>query len=112
MTPQAIIDCALQSFEDSTDIYGNVFDTVAAMCKHHNVSEEVYLSRLADGWSKGQALGLIAVEDTSVVDHLGNKHKSVRAMCDYWNVSVPTFTLMQKKGKDIEYILTNPRLKK
>lgn len=112
MTPQAIIDCALQSFEDRTDVYGNVFDSVAAMCKRHNVSEEEYRSRLADGWNKAQALGLIAVADKSVVDHLGNKYKSTQAMCDYWNVSVPTFKLMQKKGKDIEYILTNPHLKK
>lgn len=112
MTPQAIIDCALQSFEDRTDVYGNVFDSVAAMCKRHNVSEEDYRSRLADGWNKAQALGLIAVADKSVVDHLGNKHKSTQAMCDYWNVSIRTFKLMQKKGKDIEYILTNPRLKK
>ena len=112
MTPQAIIDCALQSFEDRTDVYGNVFDSVAAMCKRHNVSEEDYRSRLADGWNKGQALGLVAVADDFVVDHLGNKYKSTQAMCDYWNVSVPTFKLMQKKGKDIEYILTNPHLKK
>ena len=47
-------------------------------------------------------------------DHLGNKFSSITEMCNYWNISKPTYKYRQKKGLTLEQTLTGiyPHTKK
>lgn len=42
--------------QDRTDHLGNVFNSIAQMCKYWNITNHIYTKRINDGWTKEQAL--------------------------------------------------------
>ena len=96
-----------------TDHLGNHFKSVSAMTKHWGISRTTYLSRINMGWSVEKALTFTIREESKhkgeVVDHLGNKFKSLSQMLKHWGISPATYyNRTHKEGLSVEEALTKP----
>lgn len=96
-----------------TDHLGNNFKSVSAMSKHWGISRTTYLSRINMGWSVEKALTFTIREESKhkgeVVDHLGNKFKSLSQMLKHWGISPATYyNRTHKEGLSMEEALTKP----
>lgn len=96
-----------------TDHLGNNFKSVSAMTKHWGISRTTYLSRINMGWSVEKALTFTIREESKhkgeVVDHLGNKFKSLSQMLKHWGISPATYyNRTHKEGLSMEEALTKP----
>ena len=85
-----------------TDYLGNQFTSIKEMCKHYNVSPDVYSKRIKNGWTQEKAL----TKDKSVTDHLGNQFTSIKEMCEYYNITYAMYYNKIHKGYALEEILT------
>lgn len=107
----------------TVDHLGNTFKNEREMCKFHNVCYNTFRRRKQMGYSIKDSLtcinyrsseGRIILDKPSrytkskeVKDHLGNSFKSISAMCEYYNITYPTYRSKVNKGWDIERILTD-----
>lgn len=81
------------------------------MCKFWGVDYNLYRYRLnVKGWSVEEAL-TIPHEEKVVLDHLGNKFPTIRAMCRHYGVRSSVYTRLKRKGWSLEDILTTEEVK-
>lgn len=94
------------------DHLGTEFPSVNDMCKHWDITKEIYNSRLRYGWSLKDILtvpvGSRKPTAKVSIDHLGNKFDTIKAMCEYWNITVSAYKGRIKAGWTLEEILTTP----
>lgn len=108
------------SLEERTDHLGNVFKSMAEMCKYWNIKTNTYRERLNRGYTKKESLTLtdeeIALRNRSPysleerTDHLGNVFTSINNMCKYWNISVITYKKRKKLGLSKKDCLILPKI--
>ena len=84
-----------------TDHLGNRFTSIKEMCKHYNVSPDVYSKRIKNGWTQEKAL----TKNKSVTDHLGNQFASIKEMCEYYDINYDMYFKKINKGYTLEEIL-------
>ena len=92
------------------DHLGNVFKSQTAMCEYWNsdVNLFVKLAHVNPGLSVERRLELSkrSGTDTSVIDHLGNKFKTIEEMCEYHNTEPSVYNTRRKRGMTVEQALT------
>ena len=70
------------------DHLGNVFNSVAEMCRFYNVPDKIYLQRVNIlHWSVEDALSKPVYRGITCCDHLGNQFESYRAMCRHYHIA-------------------------
>lgn len=99
------------------DHLGNEFPSKEAMLRHYGIPKISLDYRLSKGWSLEKAL-TTPKGDTRFTtameceDHLGNKFKSKKDMCEYWHVPRALFfRRIKTPGWDLERALTQPIVK-
>lgn len=74
-----------------TDHLGKQFESIAEMCRFHNMTRITYQNRVRMGWSQQEALtrprGNYGVKNV-YLDHEGNTFNTQEEMSDYWGVSL------------------------
>lgn len=93
------------------DHLGNKYNSTEAMCLHYNISTTLFRSRIKRGWTIKKALTLptdthVNTHEGKVVDHNGNKYKSVNDMCRHYGISTATYYSRLSKGYSSEESLT------
>lgn len=118
------------------DFNGKEFTSIKKMCAYWNISTTCYWERSRKGWSLKDILtvkvsnqpvkcvgvdgkeyrslsamnkaGVAPEKESSylVYDHLGNKFRSERKMCDYYHIDPGTFYSRRKSGWSLEDALT------
>jgi hypothetical protein len=96
------------------DHLGQNFKTKKEMCGYWGVSYNVYYKRRATGWKLDEALTTpvkAKVKNSFVtVDHLGNEFKTVKEMCNYWGISLKSYSRRRcVNGLSLEEALTMRR---
>lgn len=82
------------------DHLGNKFNTYKEMCEYWGIKYHVFKYRIQN-WDLQRALETpIREKDSSLVvkDHLGNRFKNKREMCEYWGISHETYYKRLKRG--------------
>lgn len=75
-----------------TDHLGNSYESIKDMCKHYNIKESTYKSRLVSGFSQEAALTKeVYGRNSTVKDHLGVEYGSYTQMCDAYGISRSLF---------------------
>jgi hypothetical protein len=79
-----------EEIEKRTDHEGVIYKTANAMYKKWNITKSIYQSRVKLGWTKEEALtGIRNYSDEEIekrTDHEGVVYKTVKAMCNKWNI--------------------------
>lgn len=77
----------------ATDHKGQVFESIASMCRHWNIDAHTLKARIKSGLTVGEALeGKVKDKLSKVaIDHDGKQFKTVQDMCDYWGVPMYTY---------------------
>ena len=95
------------------DHLGNLYPSIAAMCRAWDLSEKVYWSRkrlLKWPLEKILTTPVRENEDAAnavpVQDHEGREFRSISAMCRYWEIGLSTYRERRKRGWDVERALT------
>ena len=92
-----------------TDHEGNSYSSQREMCRHWNVSEDLFIHRTKRGWTVEQALTHKKGEGRRpAVDHLGNTYPTVTEMCKHWDISTGVYEYRRIMGYSIEEALTLP----
>lgn len=99
--------------KEITDHLGNVFPSVSAMCRHHNVKLTRYKERRKLGWDIERALtepakDMPRISACECEDHLGNKYKSKNDMCRAYGVTRYSLNARLALGWSLEKALTEP----
>ena len=98
------------------DHLGNTYRSISAMCKEYNINLSTYKSRIRRGYSIEDSL--CAEKHSEIVrannakennakahnkctDHLGNKYRSIHAMCKAYGISSSTYSYRRKAGYSI-----------
>ena len=101
----------MASKQPCIDHLGNSFNSIASMCKHYNISRSTYNIRTKLGWSL-DAILTTPIRTKSirgnVMDHLGNRFKTISDMCEHYGIGVETYRARLKYGWDLERVLTTP----
>lgn len=98
----------------STDHLGNEFPSLISMLQHYGISPMCYRHRKRKKWPLEKILTTPMSDYRNVMaeeceDHLGNKFKSIKDMCDYWHINRTTFFRRRNTpGWDLEKALTAP----
>jgi Zn-dependent peptidase ImmA (M78 family) len=93
------------------DHLGNEFESETKMCKHYGIDISTFKRRLKSDWDLEKALTTPIADKSGekCTDHLGNKFKSKREMCKYYNIPYNTFECrMSRRGMSLEEALTTP----
>lgn len=69
---------------------GLTFKTISRMCEYYEVKQGTYVTRLKNGWTERQALG-IALPPRGITCPNGVAFRSEKQMCDYYGVYINTF---------------------
>lgn len=98
------------------DPNGKIFESVTEMCNYYGIRLDTFSVRIKRGWTLQQALRPVAKrgKNTVPIDHLGNRYKSLKEMCEHYNISISIFrhrTITQKKSLE-EALTTPPQRKK
>lgn len=100
--------------KSTVDHLGNEFSSMKQMCRHYGVSYSLYANRIRLGWTVERALTTPAlgnfghIEKIGVEDHLGNKFKSQKEMCEYWGISQSVYSGRVAANWTTERALTTP----
>lgn len=106
--------------KQATDHLGQTFPSIAAMCKHWNISAKRYDGRIRSGWSVEKALtttihGSRPMTKKTWTDHEGNVFPSLVAMAEHWNISKSTLQnrlITMKMPIEDALTMTNADVKK
>ena len=98
------------------DHVGNEFKNQESMCKYWNVKACTVHRRLQRGWSleraltekaiKGRPKTTKIIKEKFVTDHLGNRFKNITRMCEYYGITLNTYSNRIKNGWSLERTLT------
>jgi hypothetical protein len=80
------------------DHLGNEFPMLKDMCKYYGVTVPAYLRRIANGYTKEEALTKCQKNHRTIVDFAGNKFSSDADMCRYYNVKHSTYLYRIRNG--------------
>lgn len=92
----------------ATDHKGNVYESIAAMCRAYNISEFTFSGRLKKGWSLEKAL-TEPIHTNKVCDADGKEFDSIKDMCRYHHVTEKTFSDRKKRGLSLADCLKEGR---
>lgn len=94
------------------DHLGNTFNTVGEMCKAHGVSTYTFYHRREAGKSLSEQLTpgrlILGYKGVTSYDHLGNKFRSISAMCREYNIERVVYLARIRNGWDKERALLTP----
>lgn len=96
------------------DHEGNQFKSYSAMLKYWGIGDSTYKYRRTKlGWDMEKALTAPRSEThkpikCGIEDHLGNKYRSLRSLCDAYGVPHTTYTNRIKRGMSQKEALTTP----
>ena len=85
---------------------GNFYNSYNQLAKEMGISS----ARIYGGLSKGKSLEEIvdSYKGNFVIDHLGQKYKTIVNMCKNWGIPPEIYHRRRKKGWSLEKILTTP----
>lgn len=94
------------------DHLGNEYTRLGDLCKAYNITLAAYKRRKSLNWDLEQILTTPCkiTGKREVTDHLGNKYKSIKTMCEAYGVSKTIFMSRRKKGYSVEYSLTKRKI--
>ncbi len=94
------------------DHLGNEYDSISAMCRKYNINSTLFRMRRKLGDSVERALRPAAVKGKGIgqkcVDHLGNEYRSVKSMCDHYQIRAYVLKYRLEHGYTLEQALTTP----
>lgn len=90
------------------DHLGNVYPSMAAMCREYNIKPDTYTKRIKKGWSIQEALITGDTSRKECEDYLGNIYGSIGEMCNAYNITRAKYDHRIKAGWSIEDALTKP----
>lgn len=99
------------------DYNGKHFENIQVMCDAHNVSRDIFMYRLCNGYDLKTCLSsdkiflmiknnYYKILEGQAVDHHGLVFTSLRAMCEYHDVDCKTYIHNMEQGCTIETALT------
>lgn len=91
------------------DHLGQEYKSISDMCKHYNISIQLYDFRLKKGWTQEKALTTLAQKIDTATDHLGQEYPSVAAMCKHYGIKTSVYNTRRKFNWSIEDALTKPK---
>lgn len=79
------------------DHEGNEFSSINDMCKHWNITRQLYSSRIKLGWSVEKALTTkeLVINSVAITDYLGRTFPSLIDICNFYRT--PEYMLQGKK---------------
>lgn len=92
------------------DHLGNEFPSITTMCQHYGITRSAYAERIKHEWSIEKALTTPMGEKrkSTVVDHKGQKFRSIKEMCASYGINMGTFVDRIRHGRTLEDALTTP----
>lgn len=94
-----------------SDHKGIIYNSAKEMCKAYHIDYSVYNARLNIGWTQEEALTVpkYVVKHSNIYDHLGNKFKSMNAMCSSYPVKTAgNYKSRLKRGMSVKDALMTP----
>lgn len=93
-----------------TDHLGNTFSSISELCRHYGIPRTTLKSRQKKGYTLEECLCPEKINESryKVVDHMGNRFKSLRKMVQYWNLSLPAFQHRIESGWSLKDALETP----
>lgn len=91
------------------DHLGKKYSSITELCKAYGILKTTFSRRIKAGWNIENALTkepVYSVVAPTKVDHLGNEYKTVKEMCNAYNISYSTFKRRRKAGWSIKDSLT------
>lgn len=91
------------------DHLGNEFKTNKEMCEYYEINIDAFDKRINKlGWSLKDALTIPVRKAHRGMyhDHLGNKFKTLKELCDLYNIKERTYFNRLKKGLSLKDTLT------
>lgn len=98
------------------DHLGNTFGSIASMCSYWGISYATFYKRIRTGCNLKQALTFTKYYNpsnaTPITDHLGNRFKCIKDLCNYHNASYSCVLNSLRSGVDIKTVLeSSPKVK-
>lgn len=84
------------------DHEGHKFRSITEMCKHWEISQSTFNSRLNAGWSLEESL---VGKGYRIKDHKGHAFKSLNELCKAWGIAKSTYYKKSEKGCSLKEIL-------
>ena len=97
------------SKKECKDHLGNIYSSIADMCRFYKLTPDAYKQRIKSGWSVERAL-TESTDRYSCKDYLGNTFSSEVKMCEHYGIDYRTYwARVHNMGWSIERALTEPR---
>ena len=94
------------SKKECKDHLGNIYSSIADMCRFYKLTPDAYKQRIKSGWSIERAL-TEPTDRYSCKDHLGNAFSSEKEMCKFHNIDYKMyFARTRNMGWSVERALT------
>lgn len=91
---------------------GKAYSNYSEFSNDYGISTSYLYKKLSEGLTLEEVLDVYDNSKTTVVDHEGVEHRSIKDMCKAWGITRGVYTYRKNRGWSLKKILTTPVNKK